>query len=159
MRRLFIRLLFVGLVPVLLLAAPGARAAQVFSHETDLTGLQFPDLCTGQTVTLSSGTDRFQVAVTINGNTFHLDMHDQLSNVHGTDPTGTSYVINGASHSTMNINQPPPNATGEVTTVSHSNVIAQGSAPNEVFDDTFHITVDHQGNVTAMHSDLDMSCR
>lgn len=70
--------------------------------------------------------------------------------------SGTEYHRVGATNSTFNASGPPPL---EVTVTNSFNFIGQGAANNTLLIETFHFTVNANGEVTATVGNFSFECK
>ena len=112
--------------------------------------------CNGEVVSLS-GTVNLRSHVTIDQNGgIHFNIHENTQGLSGTGlTTGAKYQVNSAEDQETNFKSLP----AESTFTMHSNVIAQGSVPNFVFHLTTHVTVNANGEVTALVLNQSSDCK
>ena len=112
--------------------------------------------CNGEVVSLS-GTVNLRSHVTIDQNGgIHFNIHENTQGLSGTGlTTGAKYQVNSAEDQQTNFLSLP----AESTFIMHSNVIAQGSVPNFVFHLTTHVTVNANGEVTALVLNQSSDCK
>ena len=86
----------------------------------------------------------------------HLRVHENTQGLSGTGlTTGAKYQVNSAEDQETNFKAIP----AESTFTMHSNVIAQGTVPNFVFHLTTHVTINANGEVTAMVLNQSSDCK
>ena len=94
---------------------------------------------------------KFSTTFDANGG-FHSTFHFQPKNAHGVgDPSGISYNGVGITRGTFNDRSPPgPDGSLNETFVNNFRMIAKANGPSFHVHQTFHITFDANGNVTAL---------
>jgi hypothetical protein len=138
---------------VLLALGMPASAANVFNQDIPIS-TTVPDLCSGELVGLT-GTAHVLVGATLNDNHLHLDLH---ANIHATGTgltSGASYVDNDAINVSLNLSA---NAAQNVTVVADLNLVGKGSVPNEKIKILIHVTMNANGDITAVTLDFDGTC-
>jgi hypothetical protein len=128
----------------------GPNAAVLQNDRTETAAFAFNN-CSGEVI---AGTatfhDVFAITTTPSG-TFHLKVHENAS-FEGSSGT-TEYVASQEINETENL------AAGEeITEVIHFNLVSKGSAPNEVLQESFHITITPDGDVTSSHDNFFIKC-
>jgi hypothetical protein len=110
---------------------------------------------TGEEVLLNGNLhDLFHVTLDANGG-FHLTVLDNPQGVTGTGlTTGDTYRGTGVTQSTFS------GTVGfEETFVNNFRIIGPGSGNNLLVHDSFHITVNPDGTVTAFHDNVTIDCK
>jgi hypothetical protein len=133
-------------------ASTGTLSAAVVQNDKfDVATFAFND-CTGEAVAVNV-TFHFVTAVTADAaGGFHLKQHVNVQGS-GTSATGTQYVVSEEDNFELN------GSYGvEETEVLHFTLVSKGSAPNEVAQLTFHITVTPNGDVTSYHDNVSIKC-
>jgi hypothetical protein len=121
----------------------------------DLTGMTIINDCNGDVVTLTSGTMTTCVEA----------VFDASGGKHAVvQVQGMGFGVGSSSQYVFHINalasiQLPSSSTDVVTAVASADLIAQGSATNEVVDVLLHVTVDANGSPTAMVDKMSMHCQ
>jgi len=121
-------------------------------------GGTFYNVCTDEFVGFGEGAGFHLVfRVTENANGFHLGSHQNGVNLHGPgfendggspgDPTGTEYHGMLSQNESLNVSPPYP---ANYTFVARTVVNATGGLPNRITYRRFHITVNAQGEVSAL---------
>ncbi len=86
---------------------------------------------------------------------FHNEAHQNAQGVRGTGlTTGDKYQATGAAHFSFN-----GQVGFEQTIVSNVHIIGQGSGNNLLMHQTFHITVNANGTVTAFVDNFSVECK
>lgn len=144
--------------PVAPEARDGLEGAAVVQNIFFPAGGTFYNVCTDEFVGFAEGSG-FHVVfrVTENANGFHLGFHQNGVNLHGPgfendggtpgDPTGTRYHGMLSINETWNASPPFPET---YTFLFRTVVNATGNLPNRVQYQKFHVTVNAQGEVTAL---------
>ena len=140
-------------IGTILAIAPGAQAAvtvnTTFPFDTTL-------FCNNDTVDVS-GLVHEVSALTINGNHFSMVTHFNARGITGTsETTGAKYQATGVT--TDNFGGSFVNFQYRETFVNRFDFIGQGSAPNSITHETFHITVNANGTITTTFDRLSVSC-
>jgi hypothetical protein len=130
-----------------------ALAATVINIDIPISGTGVLNPCNGEILTFS-GVDHFTLHLTLdNSGGFHADAHDNI-HVTATGDQGNTYVGN------QEDNNPFNGKVGFETTFTLTfSEISQGSAPNFVVHEVFHITVHPDGTVTAFFDHFTATCR
>jgi hypothetical protein len=151
-------LLGAAILALCLTALPPARAQVATQRQCttmDLTGMTIANDCNGDVVTLTSGTMTTCVQA----------VFDASGGKHAVvQVQGMGFGVGSSSQYVFHINalssiQLPSSSTDVVTALASAALIAQGSAPNEVADVLLHVTVDANGNPTAMVDKMSMHCQ
>ena len=105
-------------------------------------------------VTGSVGID---IHTVINGNSANLSIHLQAT-VDGVGNQGNTYnvLVNQNAHENVSLSG---NGQGNTNVVTTLRFISKGSAPNFILRETFHITVNANGDVTVIRDDSSADCR
>lgn len=133
----------------------GLNLSQIFNERVPFSTV-FLNQCNGEFIQ-AEGVDHVVFNITPDGNGgFHLKSH---SNFHakgtGVD-TGARYVVNGVSNITQNVKPPFPSTS---TTTSRLKVITNRQDVPDFFTDFIvHITINANGEVTAMKIEFDFDC-
>jgi hypothetical protein len=132
------------------------------AHADVLTNLDVPvasvvsDPCSGEQVAL---TGRLHLLVSLtsdSGGGVHTQIHSNPQGVEGTALTsGTTYVGNGMTRLSININGDPPL---EFTFVNNFHLISPGKAPNISVHATTHMVINANGDITADVVSLSVDC-
>jgi hypothetical protein len=142
-------------VGAVLVIAPGAQAAvqQNISIPFDVS-LFLP--CNGDTVD-ATGPVHMVSALTINGNHFSEVVHFNAYGITGTsEATGAKYQGTGVTDDMFGGSF--TNGQSRETFINRFDFIGQGSAPNSITHETFHVTVNANGTVTAFFDNVTVSC-
>ena len=143
-------------IGISLAIAPGAQAA-VQVNTTVPFDISLPIPCNGDTVD-ASGPVHIVSALTINGNNFSMVSHANAAGISGTsETTGAKY--RGTGVTTDNFGGSFTNGQFRETIVNRFDFIGQGSAPSFTDDETFHMTVNANGTITASFDKATVSCR
>jgi hypothetical protein len=135
--------------------APGAQAA-VLENISVPVSLSLTVPCNGDTVDVA-GRVHILTAVTINGNNFSVVSQANPQGVSGTDETtGAKYQGTGVTKDTFGGSF--INGQFRETFVNRFDFLGQGSAPNFVTHETFHVTVNANGTVTVFFDNFSASC-
>ncbi|PLS02473.1 hypothetical protein [Neobacillus cucumis] len=129
--------------------------SQILNEKIPFTTV-FLNLCNGEFIQ-AEGVSHVVLNMTPDGNGgFHLVSHDNFHATGTGDVTGSRYVVNGISKNTQNVKAPFPSTT---TTISRLKVIAQKQGVPDFFTDFIvHITVNANGEVTAIKIEFDFDC-
>jgi hypothetical protein len=135
--------LFVGLAAALLVTAAVVRAAQLYNFWFPVDAV-LTNPCNGEDVAFT-GKFHSTFNVTVNGNTFHIEAHDNAAQISGTGlSTGAKYTGSQADNFTLNL------AKGEIDTEEGMfRMNGQGGVPNFTVHYLLHITVNANGDLTA----------
>lgn len=109
--------------------------------------------CTGAVVAVDV---TFHVVLAVTSDAaggFHLAFHRNIEGTGVNAATGTQYVVTQEDHNEFNVAQGV-----EQTVLTHFNLISKGSAPNEVAQILFHITITPDGNVSSFHDSFRIQC-
>jgi opacity protein-like surface antigen len=140
------------LLPLALLTLGVAAQAEVIQKQTTTTTVVIPNACTLENVEFAL-TEHFTYQVTSNGNTAHVAMHVNMAGTGAGETSGANYTINGTEQMDFQI------AVGMgISYVQHANVIGRGNVPNFKVHATIHVTVDANGNVTALVTNFTGTC-
>jgi hypothetical protein len=148
------------LLPALLLAAalclvPVTSSAAVVQNVQVPINITVFNPCTGDLIAVS-GSIHLLATMTQEQGGFHISFMDNVSQVTGTGSvTGVAYHGVGGDWFTANVRPPFP---VEFTATDVFGLISQGPSPNLVVTDTFHITVNADGTMTANVSRFSLSC-
>ena len=87
--------------------------------------------------------------------TIHAAMHFQPQGISGVgQTTGDKYQATGVTQQEVNLT-----IGGEETFINNFRIIGQGNGNNFLIHQTFHITINANGNVTAFVDSLSVDCR
>jgi hypothetical protein len=142
-----------------LTATPPARA-QVASQPqcttVDITGMTTMNDCTGEVVTLTSGTMTTCVQAVFDASGGkHAVVHVMEDGI-GVSDSGSQYVFHVDALGSIQL---PSSSTDVVTALGTAELIGKGSAANEVAGVLLHVTVDANGNPTAEVDKISMHCQ
>ena len=142
-------------IGIILAIAPGAQAAvQVNTSIPFDVSLFLP--CNNDTVD-ASGFVHEVSALTINGNHFSVVSHFSAQGITGTsETTGAKYQGTGVTDDMFGGSF--TNGQSRETFINRFDFIGQGSAPNSITHETFHVTVNANGTVTAFFDNVTVSC-
>jgi hypothetical protein len=125
--------------------AGAAAAGGTTITRQDVTGSTV--VCPNTVLTVTSGVFKIVTHETLTpSGAYHLGVEANAQGVKAVAPTGAAYQAPGGFWIEMNMT---PGATTQ-TEVDVLNVIGQGSAPNFTIRGVVHMTVDANGNVTAL---------
>jgi hypothetical protein len=142
-------------IGIILAIAPGAQAAVQENTSIPFDAQLFLP-CNGDTVD-ASGSVHAVFALTINGNNFSMVTHFNAQGITGTsEATGAKYQGTGVT--TETIGGSFVNGQFRDSFVNRFDFIGQGSAPNSITHETFHITVNANGTITTTFDNLTLSC-
>ena len=111
----------------------------------------------GEVVTLT-GNLHVLMSVTVNANNVSFDSHFQAQGISGTGSvTGDKYQATGITR--FNFNADVIGFPFNTTLVNNFRIIGQGTGNNFVVHQTFHITVNANGDVTAFVDNFTAECR
>lgn len=93
--------------------------------------------------------------ITINDNSLHVKTHSQPQGISGTGlVTGDKYQATGVTQEEFNT------SFGVTDTfINNFRIIGQGSGNNFLVHENFHITVNANGTVTALHDNFSIDCK
>jgi hypothetical protein len=136
----------------LMLARP-AFAAVITNTTQPLTDDIFVNPCNGEELTFS-GHFHDLIAVTLDGSGgAHVDFHNEL-NGSGVGVQGNQYEVNATVNEEFNTQ-----VADTITITENEEVVAEGPAPNFLFLDDFHLTVNPDGTVTSFHDNFRFECQ
>lgn len=142
-----------------LTAAAPARAqatAQRQCMSVDLTGMTIANDCTGDVVTLTSGSMTTCAEAVVDaqggGHAVVLAADDGF----GTSGSGSRYVFQIKVLAVLEL---PSSGTEVVAVVAPAALIGQGTAPNEDVEILMHVTVDANGTPTATVDRMSARCQ
>jgi hypothetical protein len=108
----------------------------------------------GELVELS-GTLHDLFSITVNGNSLHVKVHDQPQGVSGTGlTTGDKYQATGVTQEEFNTS-----FGVQDTFINNFRIIGQGNGNNLLVHENFHITINANGTVTALHDTFSIDCK
>jgi len=111
----------------------------------------------GEVVTLT-GNLHVLMSVTVNANNVSFDSHVQAQGISGTGSvTGDKYQATGITR--FNFNADVIGFPFNSTFVNNFRIIGQGTGNNFVVHQTFHITVNADGTVTAFVDNFSVDCK
>ena len=111
----------------------------------------------GEVVTLT-GNLHVLMSVTVNANNVSFDSHFQAQGISGTGSvTGDKYQATGITR--FNFNADIIGFPFNTTLVNNFRIIGQGTGNNFVVHQTFHITVNANGTVTAFVDNFSVDCK
>jgi hypothetical protein len=149
------------LLPALFLAAalclvPATSSAAVVRNVQVPLSLTVFNPCNGDSIAVT-GTIHLLASMTNDGGGgFHIAFMDNVSQVTGSGSvSGTTYHGVGGDWFTANVKPPFP---VELTMTDVFGLISAGPSPNLVITDTFHITVNADGTLTANVARFSLSC-
>lgn len=109
--------------------------------------------CTGEVIAVDA---TFHVVLAVTSDAaggFHVAFHRNVQGTGVNATTGTQYIVTQEDHNEFNVAQGV-----EQTVLTHFNLISKGSAPNEVAQILFHITITPDGNVSSFHDSFRIQC-
>ena len=93
--------------------------------------------------------------ITINDNSLHVKVHDQPQGISGTGlVTGDKYQATGVTQDEFNTS-----FGAEETFINNFRIIGQGNGNNFLVHDNFHVTINANGTVTALHDNVTIDCK
>jgi hypothetical protein len=109
--------------------------------------------CNGDVVILE-GDMHILMTFTLDGNGgVHVKSHFQPQNLKGTSEAGNSYIGAGVTQDNLNTK------VGETSTyINNYRMIGKGQAPNFMVHETWHITINANGEVTAEVDNVKTTC-
>lgn len=149
------RIAIIGLVVVALMLAFALPAqAQVLVNEKNPVTWTVVIPCSGETV-VAEGYMHHKEAVTVDGaGGFHVTISDQPMGLQGVDTAGNKYNGVGGTRMTENMK------VGYVYTyVNNYRFIGAGKAPNFSVHETYHITINANGELTADVVNVKVTCK
>jgi hypothetical protein len=140
-----------GLLTLALLVKPAQAQATIYQfNERYPFTFSFTNPCTGEEVT-GEGTSHIVGNYTNDGRGgFHLNQSTSGSGTGVGSTSGATYTVTSAGHDTLNVSSAEYPLT--ITFIQHVQYIRQGEdMPGDdlVFDMTYHVTYDANGEVTA----------
>jgi hypothetical protein len=140
-------------VAFILMSALPAFAAVITNTTQPLTDDIFVNPCNGEELTFS-GHFHDLIAVTLDGSGgAHIVFQDEL-NGSGVGVQGNQYEVNSTNNEEFN-----SQVAQTITITDNEEVIAEGPAPNFLFKDDFHLTVNPDGTVTSFHDNFRFVCQ
>jgi hypothetical protein len=141
------RAVFVAAVLMIGLAMPAQANEPPVRIVDPVAGDTFVNPCTGETVTLVSGT----FVIVLHGfedsaSGLHAIAEGNAHGVAGVGSTGTAYRAAGGFWAEFNVR---PGSTAVVTITDVLQLISRGSGDNLTLDAAFHVTVNANGDPTA----------
>ncbi len=138
--------------------ARAAAAVSTFQYSFDITGEQVVDgtggQCVAETITITQGTVLIHGTSTQDASGNSLGTFDVETNAIGTgDITGTQYELTGTSHITYQIG--PGHVYEEV---DNGRIVGPGPDNGTAMLDRNHLTIDANGQVTAVHDSFSFGC-
>jgi hypothetical protein len=98
----------------------------------------------------------FHLTISESGN-IHVKQHSQPMGVSGVGlTTGDKYQGTGVTQQSQSINGPLPQT---FTSVNNFRMIGQGPNNNFLVHDNFHVTINANGELTAIHDNFSIECR
>ena len=112
--------------------------------------------CTGEFIQLS-GIVTIKSSYSVQNGIAHITLQIKEHAIGVGLTSGNSYIINGQDNQTSDLNL--VDNTGEANAVFTSNVIGQGSVPNERLKSTLHVTVNSDGTLTVGRTSFSDTCQ
>jgi hypothetical protein len=145
----------VVLVAALMMLGRPAKADELINTDMPVDTVSF-DPCTNEDVSLT-GIAHVSGSLTVNNNQYHLHAHVNY-NIDGIGLTsGVSYESNADGMEDENVEVDNLDL-GEASIIARAVIIGPGSLPNAFADVVGHITVNPDGTVTSLVTDVRMSC-
>ena len=149
----------VALIVALGVAQVQAKATAVvtnFSQSIDLTVfVPCAALGAGEFVQMSGSLHVLFVTTTDNQGGFHSEFHFQPQGISGTGlTTGAKYQATGETQGTFN-----GKIGSETTFINNFKIIGQGPGNNFMNHETFHVTVNPDGTLTAFVDNFSVTCK
>ena len=133
-----------------------ASAAVVQNVQVPLSVTVFSP-CTGDIIPVSGFIHLVASSTNDGSGGFHVTVMDNVSQVSGVGSvTGATYHGVGGDWFSLNARPPFP---FEATQTDVFGLISAGAAPNLVVTDTFHVTVNADGTITANVARFNVACR
>ena len=140
----------------LLLALPVSAATTTTITVSSPVDALLTNPCTNQLIHFTGEThDTF--ITTVNGNEVHVGITFNPQDVSGVDAQGNHYHLTGVKNNELHFAQ--SNSDYESTFVDIFHVVSDGSSPNYLIHNTFHITVTPDGTITAYHDNFFTTCQ
>jgi hypothetical protein len=135
-----------------------ARAAAATFTDVNVSETSFYNACTGENVTITSGTLHIVTQVTNDADGgYHLDMRGNAQNVVAIgDATGTTYHLAGDFWGEQNGRSDGSPQVDQLITLH--NVVSEGPSPNVTIHIVTHMTIDANGVVTADITSVNTGC-
>jgi hypothetical protein len=149
----------IGALAVSLIALIPARAAVVVNEKIDLTGFLVFVPCAdggaGELVEFEGNLHVLIAETADNKGGFHVKMHFQPQGLSGVGlSTGDSYQATGVTQDHLNLK-----AGVTYTYVNNFRMIGQGPGNNFLVHDTYHVTVNANGELTVEHINSSVECK
>jgi hypothetical protein len=151
------RLLQAGLLALVLALVPATASAAVVTNVRIPLDITVASPCNGDVIAVTGVIHLLASSTSDGAGGFHLTFMDNVSQVTGAGSvSGATYHGVGGDWFSGSARPPFP---VEFTATDVFGLISTGSAPNFVVTDTFHITVNADGTLTANVARLSIACR
>lgn len=137
----------------LLLALPVSAATTSISSPVDIVVV---DSCTNQLIHFT-GVIHDTFNVTENGNKVHVGITNNPQDVTGVDAQGIQYHFTGVTNTDLSFAK--SSSDFESTFVNLFNIVSDGSSPNSLLHNNFHLTVTPDGTITVYHDNFFVICQ
>ena len=138
------------------IAFSGSAAADP-PRRIDITGQTISNSCTGEDIKVTWGTIQIRTQTHSDGGSgLHLNVHVNSQGVQAVGDSGRKYQLSGAGSANLNVKPPFP-ATEIV--VANAIVASQGSAENWRLQLRIHLTVNTNGEITAVWFETTDKCK
>ncbi len=151
------RLLQAALLALALALIPAAASAAVVTNVRVPLNITVVSPCNGDVIAVTGNIHLLASSTSDGSGGFHMTFMDNVSQVTGVGSvSGATYHGVGGDWFSGNVRPPFP---VEFTATDVFGLISAGSAPNFMVTDTFHITVNADGTLTANVARLSITCR
>jgi hypothetical protein len=150
-----------GLLTLALLEKPAQAQAETITSTDEYTFDEFLEDCTGELVELA-GTQHIVAHSTLDATgALHTKYH-VVTQGRGVSDSGAKYIVINTDNVEENITLPPEEVQRTITNPGMFKLIRQGSstpADDQYVNYLLHVTVNANGEVTAVVSSFDFGCK
>jgi len=151
------RLIQAALLASALALLPGAASAAVVTNVQVPLNITAVSPCNGDVIAVTGSIHLLASSTSDGSGGFHITFMDNVSQVTGVGSvSGATYHGVGGDWFSANASPPFP---VEFTATDVFGLISAGAAPNFMVTDTFHITLNADGTLTANVARLSITCR
>lgn len=86
---------------------------------------------------------------------YHVKIHRNITGTAVNQATGVEYVVSEEDNNQYTVG----NGASEQTSIVHFNLVSKGSAPNEVAEGNFHLTITPDGDLATYHDSFRIDCQ
>lgn len=131
--------------------APSAQVVQNDRFERQTVAIND---CNGEIIAIDA-TFHLVTSVTFDqAGGYHVKIHRNVSGTGVNQATGVEYVVSEEDNDQYTVGA----GADEQTSIVHFNLVSKGSAPNEVAQVTFHITITPDGQLVTYHDGFRIDC-